>query len=557
MDLKRQASQNIADRLTWCTASRDQAGIATELAEGKDISEVYGLGEAGLFDEFFYFLDHFGFQSLFMALVPSNRKRSSNVNFPAVILIYLMRVVAGLSFFWHIHPVILRSQPLMRLLGFNGRQIREGTSNRGKKKAPSDPPNDTEEKNQPTIIRGPLCPDSIAASIQAIGAHALERLFNGVVRILAEHSYFPKRIDALLDASEIQSTEQCEGCGKVTKEKPPKLRLRRGRIRKVLETVFGFKIWVVWDPTSRLPLAVRFTTIEVADINLAREVVEQALTNLGAHAEMVSLAVDRGFMDGRFLWWLNGKGIVFYIPAKTDMHVYRDALSMADKGIRQTKEKKRYVGKGKNKTTVIDLWDVVGIESLTSAGFYGELGSGSHENCKDFLPNPINAVVVLHDPYKENNPNSHTLVILTNGPVKKPLKVYTGYDARSEIENSLFREAKQAWFIERAPRNTIDAFRSHVYLTLITMALTTVFQTWMDQQDEKEKVGEETGIRKFREKVKQENGNKLIVFDEDRYAIFDTYEVFILCGRNVRKPVGEPEVISKRDILKKYGALRE
>jgi hypothetical protein len=557
MDLKRRASQKIADRLTWCTASRDQAGIGKDLADGKDISEVYGLGEAGLFDEFFYFLDHFGFKSLFMSLDPMNRERCSNVNFPAVIFIYLMRVVAGLNFFWHVHPVILRSQPLMRLLGFNGRGIREGTSNRGKKKLPCDEPNDSEEKKQPTHIRGPICPDSIASFIQAISGQALERVFNAVVGILAEHSYFPKRINALLDASEIESTERCEGCGKVTKKKPPTLRLRKGRIRKVLETVFGFKIWVVWDPNSRLPLALRFATIETPDTDLAREVVEQAVTNLGGHAQIVSLAVDRGFMDGKFLWWLDKNGIIFYIPAKTDMNVYKDALSLAEEGIRQTREKKRSVGKGKNKRTVIDFWEVVGIESLTSAGFYGELGSGSHENRKGFLTHPINAVVVLYDPYKENNPNTDTMVILTNGPVEKPLRAYEGYDARSEIENGLFREAKQGWFIERAARNNVNAFRSHVYLTLITMALTTVFRTWMDQQDEREQRGEQTGIRKFREKVKQENGNKLIVFDEDRYAIFDTYEVFILCGRNVRKPTGEPEVISKQDILKKYGALQE
>ena len=467
-----------------------------------------------------------------------------------------MRVVAGLSFFWHVHPVLLRSQPLMRLVGFNGREIREGTSNRGKKKTAYEEPNGTDEKRQPTAIRGPICPDSIAAFIQAIGTHALERLFNGVVRILAEHSFFAKRIHALLDASDIESTQQCEGCGKVTKEKPPELRLRKGRIRKVLETVFGFKIWAVWDPNSRLPLAIRFATIELPDITLAREVVEQAVTNLGPHASIASLAVDRGFMDGKFLWWLDQQDMVFYIPAKTDMNVYQDALSLVEQGIRQTREKKRSVGKGKNKTTVLDRWEVVGIGSLTSAGFYGEQGSGSHENRKDFVANPINAVVVLHDPYMETHPNSDTLVILTNAPVEKPLRVYEGYDARSEIENALFREAKQGWFIERPARNNANAFRSHVYLTLITMALTTVFRTWMDQQDEREQQGQETGIRKFREKVKQENGNKLIVFDEERYAIFDTYEVFILCGRNVRKPIGVPEVISKQDILKKYKALR-
>lgn len=290
MDLKKRAAQNIAERLTWCTASRDQAGIAQDLADGKDISEVYGLGEAGLFDEFFYFLEQFGFMELFMKLHPVKNKRTSNVKFP---------------------------------------------------------------------------------------------------------------------------------------------------------------------------------------------------------------------------------------------------------------------------TVVLDHWDVAGIESLTTAGFYGELGSGPHENKKDFVANPLHAVVVLHDPYKQKHPDSDPLVILTNGPVTNPLSVYDGYDARSEIENGLFREAKQAWFIERPARNTAAAFRSHVYLTLITMALTNAFRTWMDQQDKLEQQGQETGIRKFREKVRQENGNKLIVFDEDRYAIFDTYEVFILCGRNVRKPTGVPQVVSKQDIPKKYGARLE
>jgi len=557
MGLVQRASQKIAERLTWCTAHKDQTGIAKDLAEGKDISEVYGLGEAGLFDEFFYFLDQFGFMDLFNKLDPNITERESNVKFPAVILIYLMRIVAGVAFFWHIRPVILRSQPLMRLVGFNGREIRDGTCERGKHKTSSGKPS-KEDDTQPSEIRGPICPDSIATYIQAIAAHALERLFNGVVAILAAHSFFPKKIHAILDSSDIQSTELCEGCGKVTKEKAPDLRRRKGRIRKVLETIFGFKIWVVWDSNSRLPLALRFATIEVPDIQYAQEIIEQAVTNLGSHAEIVSIALDRGFMDGKLLWWLNtDMHIIFYIPAKTNMNVYEDALSLVDTGIVQTREEERTVGAGKNKKTVTDRWEVVGIEGLTSAGFYGELGSGSHENRNDFSPNPINAVVVLHDPYMVNNPDSDTLVILTNGSVKKPLTTYDGYDERSEMENGLFREAKQAWLIQRPARNNKDAFRSHVYLTLIMMALSTAFRTWMDQQDKLGKGGQETGIRKFREKVKQENGNKLIVFDKDRYAIFDTYEVFILCGRNVEKPTGVREKISKKDILIKYGVFLE
>ena len=199
-------------------------------------------------------------------------------------LIYLLRIVAGLSFFWHIHPVLLRSQALMRLVGFNGRQIREGTCARGLKKPDSDS----------AKIRGPICPDSVAGYIQAVSASALGQFLNGVICILAANSFFPKRVRALLDASEIQSTEKCEGCGKVTKEKAPSLRNRKRRIRKVLETVFGFKVWLVWDPNSKLPIAIRFATIEVHDTQLAREVVQQAITNLGEHSKIVSLA----FLDG-------------------------------------------------------------------------------------------------------------------------------------------------------------------------------------------------------------------------------------------------------------------
>jgi len=211
MGLVQRASQKIAERLSWCTAHRDQAGIAKDLADGKDISEVYGLGEAGLFDEFFYFLDQCGFMDLFNKLSPTITERESNVKFPAVMLIYLMRIVAGVAFFWHIRPVILRSQPLMRLVGFNGREIRDGTCERGKHKTSSDKPRREDDK-QPRDIRGPICPDSIATYIQAIAAYALERLFNGVVAIVAAHSFFPKKIHGLLDASEIQSTELCEGC---------------------------------------------------------------------------------------------------------------------------------------------------------------------------------------------------------------------------------------------------------------------------------------------------------------------------------------------------------
>jgi len=553
MDIIKNASETIFKRPVWHTARRDQAGIAQKLANEREVHEIYGPGDAGLFDEFFCFLSEPGIMKVLEQLAPRrHRKRQSPVPFSAVMLIYLMRIVAGLKFFYHAGPVLLQSQALMHLAGFNGHQVKQGVNRRSLDKSKAN----WEDKNN-TAIRGPVCPEFIASFIVAIAGRTLERVFNKTISILAANSFFPRKIHALPDASDLESTGRCEGRGKVTREKAPELRRRRGRIKKIRVTVFGFKIWVVWDPNSGLPIAMRFAAIETGDVVLAREVIEQAVTNLGEHAGIVSIAMDRGFMDGKLLWWLNSKGIIFYIPAKSNQHVYDDVLSLVETGNSATRERKRTTGHGRNKKQVTDTWDVAGVEGLTTAGFYGEPGSGSHENRNDFSPNPINAAVVLHDPCREKNPDVKTLVILTNGPVSKPLKVYDGYDARSEIENSLFRESKQGWFIKRPPENSMAGFRVHAWLTILTMALTRAFRDWMIRQEELEDAGEDTGIRKFRRKVQQENSNKCIVFHHDRYAIFYLYELLILCGRTVLKPRGVPDKITREDVLRKHGALLE
>jgi len=102
MDIKKSASDTIFKRLVWHTARRDQAGIAEELANEDKIHEIYGLGDAGLFDEFFCFLHELGIMKVLEQLAPRrHRKRESSVSFSTVMLIYLIRIVAGLKFFYH------------------------------------------------------------------------------------------------------------------------------------------------------------------------------------------------------------------------------------------------------------------------------------------------------------------------------------------------------------------------------------------------------------------------------------------------------------------------
>ncbi len=78
--IQEHASETIVSGLGWQTATKDQTAITEDIANGGDIGEIYGLGEAGLFDDLFFFLSEIGAMSLFAGLEPSKvRQRSSNV----------------------------------------------------------------------------------------------------------------------------------------------------------------------------------------------------------------------------------------------------------------------------------------------------------------------------------------------------------------------------------------------------------------------------------------------------------------------------------------------
>jgi hypothetical protein len=121
-------------RVDWVKRSETQHFVFVGFRSSTQPT-FHALAETMIKAEFFYFLDHFGFTNLFMELEPKSKQRNSPIPFMRIIFIYMMRIVAGLQFFWHTEPVILRSQALMRLVGFNGREIKEGTCNREKKKS--------------------------------------------------------------------------------------------------------------------------------------------------------------------------------------------------------------------------------------------------------------------------------------------------------------------------------------------------------------------------------------------------------------------------------------
>jgi hypothetical protein len=122
------------------------------------------------------------------------------------------------------------------------------------------------------------------------------------------------------------------------------------------------------------------------------------------------------------------------------------------------------------------------------------------------------------------------------------LTSYDLYDLRSLIENTLFRELKQGWFVGCFPKKTADAVRGHVFLTLTIFNLTNAYRTQAGQELA------QRGIR--RQRREWHNGHQVMVFAGEFYAIFDIEEVFILMGR-------PPEIcwrVNPAQVYRKYAA---
>jgi len=79
------------------------------------------------------------------------------------------------------------------------------------------------------------------------------------------------------------------------------------------------------------------------------------------------------------------------------------------------------------------------------------------------------------DPFKRNNLNAKTVVLLTNGVISKPLKVCDTYNALSEIKNSMFREGEQEKTDIRKFREKIREDMRYSYLVGVMLLAPTEY----------------------------------------------------------------------------------
>jgi hypothetical protein len=63
----------------------------------------------------------------------------------------------------------------------------------------------------------------------------LEALFNGVIRALAQGGVFAAKVTGIVDATDLETRAQYEGCGQVTRKR--KVTDKRGQVHEIEVTV--------------------------------------------------------------------------------------------------------------------------------------------------------------------------------------------------------------------------------------------------------------------------------------------------------------------------------
>jgi len=523
------------NNIIWNLAVRDDEYVAKHVKDNKEMDAIYSLKEAGLLDEFFQFLQEMNIIELIKEVKYKDVQREM-VEFFQYIFLYICKIIMGIKSQNSLPDLLFSNTAAMGLVGFNAYQVKNGICNRG------DDKRKTKEK------QGPICPPTLSNNIVKIPKEEVEKLLNKAISKIAENKLLPERILAILDTTDIETTEKFKGAKSVTRKK--RIKDKSGKEKEVEITVWGFKLLALYHYQTKIPLAAKLININEQGNKYTQEILKIAKDNLGNNCKIKCVVMDREFLDGEDLWELHKEDIHFVVPAKTNMQVFEDAKILAfkegrEEDIRVIKSRIREVsvGKGKNKKIEKKETILAGIKGLISFDQYGPKGNYKNRYKKSFTPRILNAVVVLTwdgDDYgKKGGP-----VYLTDLPVDNPFLAFDYYDERSCIENSLFREGKQKWYFKKPPKRNEEGIITHIFLTLFVLSLTSAYWGWKrTQEDEKELLG----IERWRMRLKRENQEKVIVFVEKKYGIFYNYEVIILSGARV-KDFDENKIFEKYNI---------
>ena len=566
----------MAEQLDWRLAERDDQAVAQALASGAGVDAVYTLDEAGLLDGFFVFLQESKVLAHWQSFQIEAVRR---VFLPAIsfVLLYGVRVLLGIESTHALPQLLLSNVAVMSLIGFTAYQVTHGLTRRGAARR-------TEASDYALMD-----PQTLAETISKAGAVELERLFNGSIHCLAAFGVFMAEAMVAVDGTPVVTPASYGGGGYQRKQRT--WRNRAGVEVTEVEFLFGWRLIVLVDLVTLIPLALKIVRIQSHEAPYLLELVRQAQHNLAPYSRIRWLVVDRAYVDGPSLYALHEMGIKFVVIAKTTMKAYATARRLSQTALVHERVETRRHGHGSQAWAEPRVTRVTSVTDIRDWATYRPPTQPGKRLTRPNRP-ALNAVVVSQ--WRNQIPTGGVRVYLTNLDVTNPWPVVDAYDDRSWIENGLFRQNKQfgrltRWF----PKKNEAGVRSHLVFVMLMFAVATAYRLWQAAQQPAEGLppaasplpatyrqidphtGEVTdlptppptstthlashlplesddepqviapqpdtrsmaysllggqGTARWRRELAQQNRDKVIVFKGHRYGIFDTHELMVLAG---------------------------
>jgi hypothetical protein len=310
-------TENRAERLWWEVARRDDARVARRLDRTPLVEGVYRLDEGAVLDDVLHFLDALGVMG-WLSDVHGTAMPREMVPFVQDRLRYGLKTVCGIERIHALPALLCSDEARMRWVGFNAQQVRHGVCQRGAT---------TRQGERPT---GPIGPDTVAKHLVQLNVRELEAVVNGAMRAVARAGVLRAQVTGSADGTELETPERDAGCGQVTRT--VRTEDTRGQGHKIDVTVYGWKVRLLIDAATKMPLAVKVGQIQAHEARWARALVTQARMNLAGHARLHTVVLDRGVLDGTDRWWLDQHALRFVGPAKAHMAVTAEARAQAAAG---------------------------------------------------------------------------------------------------------------------------------------------------------------------------------------------------------------------------------
>lgn len=374
------------------------------------------LSSWGHLDEFIQFITSFGLFSM-LAQVGLTTGHSG-IPFYLMAMLAFVKPLFGIRFDDNI-KYLFQDCHVLRLLGFNLKQIEYGYSKRTRKNGSK-----------------PIHPKTLSNFLSSLGYKETTGLMVKVVRKLFEIGLI-RGHNFCTDTKVIFKDSPSYEFAKKVYDYKGKHKNRR-----------GYKISIIQHIKSKIVVAVIITSANVADNRLLLTTVHHAVTILGPGV-IKTLVFDKGYWDGRALFKLKIQyGIDFIVPAKANLNVTR-------------RLKKQAQEEGFEKINS-DL-EIKYFKQITDAPNY---------------KGKLRAIFVKDKKFKKKRKTNQPVYgYLTSLSWDSALAVYQGYKQRWVIENNAIKELCQYWNLEDFYCAKFNTIRAHIMFSVVMFNLHILFKS--------------------------------------------------------------------------------